>query len=119
MLLSDLHYPLDETLIAQQPIEPRDHARLLCYDRKHNTSKHKHFFDLPELLDPDTVIVLNETKVMRVRIAGKTTLSDGRTRTIELILLKQIDLNRWECAVFPGERLRPGRTLFFDQEGSE
>ena len=71
----DFFYDLPEALIAQTPIEPRDASRLLVYDRKTDAVSHKHFYDLPELLRADDVLVINNTRVLPAMING---VKDGK-----------------------------------------
>ena len=65
------HYDLPEELIAQTPIEPRDHSRLLVYDRKIDKTTHKHFYDIVDILNENDFLVLNNTKVIPARIFAK------------------------------------------------
>ena len=64
----DFYYYLPEELIAQTPVYPRDSSRLLVYDRKDGSIKHRHFYDLPEFLVKGDVLVINNTKVLPARI---------------------------------------------------
>ena len=64
MKTSDFDYDLPEELIAQTPIEPRDHSRLLVYDRSSKEVEHKHFYDVADYLKAGDVLVVNETKVI-------------------------------------------------------
>ena len=66
--LSDYDYSLPDSLIAQHPIMPAENARLLVFDRETNTILDKHFYDLPELLKPGTLIVFNDSKVVKARV---------------------------------------------------
>ena len=68
MKKSDFFYDLPEELIAQYPVEPRDSSRLLVYDRKTNKMEHKHFFDIENFLQKGDDLVINNTKVLTVRI---------------------------------------------------
>jgi S-adenosylmethionine:tRNA ribosyltransferase-isomerase len=91
MKLSDLQFNLPEGLIANTPTEPRDHARLLLLNRNTKEITHKHFFDLLDLLTPNDVLVLNNTKVFPARLLGKKETGGA----IELLLLEQKDTNTW------------------------
>ena len=71
MKTSDFDYNLPEELIAQTPIEPRDHSRLLVYDRETQEVSHRHFYDVTDYLKQGDVLVLNETKVLPARLYGK------------------------------------------------
>ena len=110
MKTSDFHYHLPETLIAQTPIEPRDHSRMLVYDRATQSIAHKHFYDLPQYLRAGDVLVLNETKVIPARLLGE------KERTgvpVEVLLLKRESADVWEALVRPGRRLLPGTFCSF------
>ena len=71
MKLSDFDYHLPKEFIAQRPLEERDQSRLMVLDREKQTIEHHQFFELPELLDPDSVFVLNESKVIPARLKFK------------------------------------------------
>ncbi len=66
--LSDYNYTLPECLIAQHPLLPPESARLLVFDRETNKIRDKYFYDLPELLEPGTLIVFNDSKVVKARL---------------------------------------------------
>ena len=85
MRLDDFDYPLDESLIAQQPIEPRDHARLLVVDRKTGAPAHHRFDALPDLLRPNDLLVLNNTQVLHARLHGRKRPSGGK---VEVLLVR-------------------------------
>jgi len=107
---SDFHYDLPEALIAQTPIEPRDHSRMLVYNRADHSVQHLHFYDLPRFLIPGDALVLNETKVIPARLLGE------KERTgvpVEILLLKRISADVWETLVRPGRRLLPGTFCTF------
>ena len=110
MLTKDFDYELPERLIAQTPIEPRDHSRLLVYNRADRSISHRHFYDLPEYLRPGDALVLNETRVIPARLLGEK--ADTHV-PVELLLLKRLSLNEWETLVRPGRRLQPGATCTF------
>lgn len=103
LLLSDLDYHLPPDLIAQQPIEPRDHCRLLAADRSTSTIAHKRFYDCVEYFQAGDVLVVNNSKVIPARLFG-TKPTGGKT---EIFLLRQIDKLNWECLV-SGKRLPEG-----------
>lgn len=109
MKLSDFVYDLPEERIAQTPIEPRDHSRLMVLDRASNTIEHKHFYDVIDYLNPGDVLVINETRVIPARLLG-TRPSGG---ACEILLLKQLAPKRWETLVRPGKKLRPGAEVIF------
>ncbi len=115
MKLSDLDYPLPKDKIALFPPADRPSAKLLCVDRETGICAHKIFSDLPELLRPDDLLVLNNTKVMPARIFGRRT-TGGK---VEALLLKEVDHNVWEALLKPGGRIKEGQTLDFSAEGIE
>ena len=110
MKLSDFDYHLPEELIAQRPVEPRDSSRLLVVNRDSGALAHRYFRDLPEYLRPGDALVLNETRVMPARLLGQREETGG---SVEVLLLKRIDRDRWETLVKPGKKARPGQRLRF------
>ena len=84
----DFYYDLPEELIAQTPIDPRDHSRLLVYDRTTDTVQHKHFYDLPSFLKKGDLLVVNNTRVIPARIFGHI---ENHESVLEVLLLKRID----------------------------
>ncbi len=110
MKTSDFHYDLPPELIAQTPVNPRDHSRLLVYDRKDKSIRHKHFYDLPDLLTPGDALVLNETRVLPARLLGE---KEDTGVPVEILLLKRHSQTDWEALVRPGRRLLPGTFCSF------
>ena len=110
---SDFYYDLPEELIAQHPCAVRDSSRLMVLDREKGTVTHKHFFDIIDYLEPDDVLVINDSKVIPARLYGH---AEGRPEALlELLLLRQRELDTWECLVKPGKRARIGsRSVFGD-----
>ena len=113
MKTSDFFYNLPEELIAQTPIEPRDHSRLLVYDRKEDKIEHQHFYDLPSFLQKGDVLVINNTRVIPARIYGKI---EGREATFEILLLKRRDYTTWECIMKPARKARLGSIVKISDE---
>jgi len=108
---SDFFYDLPEELIAQHPMEMRDHSRLMVLDRASGRIEHKHFFDIIDYLEPNDVLVINDSKVIPARLYGHV---EGREEAlIELLLLRQHELDTWETLVKPGKRARLGMKLVF------
>ncbi len=108
---SDFDYNLPEELIAQHPTEKRDESRLMVLNRQANTLEHKHFYDIIDYLNPEDVLVINDSKVIPARLYG---FVEGRPEaTIELLLLRQRELDLWEVLVKPGKRARIGMRLVF------
>ncbi len=104
---SDFNYELPERLIAQTPVNPRDHSRLLVYDRKQDKIEHKHFYDILDYIRAGDVLVINDTKVYPARIYARTE-NGGK---VELLLLKRLNLTDWEILVKPGKKAREGVKL--------
>lgn len=100
---SAFSYELPPEAIAQEAIEPRDAARLLVA----RTLEDRAFADLPGLLDPGDLVVVNNTRVRPARVRA-TKPTGGR---VELLLTKQIDATTWEALVRPARRIRPGSRL--------
>jgi S-adenosylmethionine:tRNA ribosyltransferase-isomerase len=94
MRLKDFDYYLPKNLIAQKPISPRDHSRLLLLDRKTGKIQHKHFYNIVDYLNKGDVLVVNNTKVMAARLIGKRAGTGGK---VEVFLLKKIKVNIWQC----------------------
>ncbi|MEG0269794.1 MAG: tRNA preQ1(34) S-adenosylmethionine ribosyltransferase-isomerase QueA [Clostridia bacterium] len=110
MKTSDFDYELPQELIAQTPIEPRDHSRMLVYNRADRSVEHLHFYDLPQFLRKGDVLVLNETKVIPARLLGE---KEGTGVPVEILLLKRIEKDIWEGLVRPGRRLHTGAFCSF------
>lgn len=106
-LPSDFNYILPKELIAQEPVEPRDHSRLLVIDKQSGRLTDAHFFDLPDYLTDNDVLVLNETKVFPARVFGKK-ITGGK---VELLLLEQLNAQIWRALSKPGLRL--GQSVLF------
>jgi len=113
MLLSDFDFPFDPTLIAERPVEPRDGARLLMFDRTAGVVAHRHVADLAGLLSPGDLVVVNDTKVMPVRMVGRKRPGGGR---IDVVLLREIAEGTWEALLKGGGRI--GQVIDFDGESS-
>lgn len=110
MKTSDFDYFLPEELIAQTPIEPRDHSRLLVYNRADHSVQHLHFYDLPRFLIPGDVMVVNDTRVIPARLLGE---KEETHVPVEILLLKRLEKDLWEALVRPGRRLAPGTWCSF------
>ena len=109
MKTSDFLYDLPEELIAQTPIEPRDHSRLLVVDRADGAIEHRHFYDLPGYLKKGDLLVVNDTRVMPARLIGERAGGGA----CEVLLLRQISPVSWETLVNPGKKLRSGAKVSF------
>jgi len=112
MLVTDFDYELPQELIAQHPMEPRDHSRLLVVDKKTGEIEHKHFYDLVDYLKPGDVLVFNDTRVIPARLHG--TKDTGAH--VEVFLLTRRDATDWEVLVRPGKKLQVGAKINFSDE---
>ncbi|MCL2565041.1 MAG: tRNA preQ1(34) S-adenosylmethionine ribosyltransferase-isomerase QueA [Defluviitaleaceae bacterium] len=104
------NYELPEELIAQTPLRDRSSSRLMVLDRKKNKISHSIFSDIGTFLNKGDCLVINNTKVIPARLIGIKEDSDSR---VELLLLKQLDQNRWDCIVHPGKKLKAGVMVSF------
>ena len=115
--LSDYDYELPDERIAQEPIHPRDASRLLVVPRNGDPITHRIFRELPELLRPDDLLVINETRVSAVRLFG---VRDGHTGEVEALLLRpalEAGQDCYEALVRPGKKIRDGERLIFEEAG--
>ena len=110
MKTSDFYYELPEELIAHTPLEHRDHSRLLTLNRETGKTGHHHFYELPEFLKPGDCLVLNNSRVIPARLLGHREPTGG---AVELLLLKDLGNNTWECLAKPGRKCRIGTELSF------
>ena len=110
MKTSDFDYVLPEELIAQTPIEPRDHSRLMVVHRATGELEHKHFYDIVDYLRPGDALVINETKVIPARLLG---VKEETGVPVEVLLLRRQSATDWEALVRPGRRLKPGTFCSF------
>ena len=113
MKTHDFYYDLPEELIAQEPIADRSSSRLMCLDKATGKTEDRHFYDIVDLLRPDDLLVLNDTKVIPARLFGKKTDTGG---AIEFLLLRRITADEWEVILKPGRRAKPGAKFVFGDE---
>ncbi len=113
MRTAEFDYLLPPERIAQKPVSPRDHARLLVVDRSSGHLAHLHFYDLTHLLRPGDVLVVNDSRVIPARLHAHKP-SGGR---VEILLLKPVAPQVWDCLV-GGKRIRPGLHLTLEQAGN-
>lgn len=106
--LFDFHLP--EELIAQTPLPDRAASRLMVLDKRTGAIRHETFRNIISYLNPGDCLVLNDTRVMPARLYGEKAETGG---TVEVLLLKQLDGDRWETLVKPGKRVKPGAKLTF------
>ena len=108
MRIDDFDYELPEELIAQVPLQERDSCRLMVLDRSKKTVEHRHFYDILDYVNPGDCLVLNDSRVIPARMYG---IKEGTGAHIELLLIKRIEGDNWECMVRPGKRLHEGDTV--------
>mgnify|MGYP002628093874 CR=1 FL=1 len=104
MRTTDFHYDLPPELIASRPLENRAASRMMLIDRASGEISHHHFADFADLLPPDHLLVLNDTKVIPARLFS----NDGK---IELVRTNAPDPDHWWCLVRPGKKMKDGRTV--------
>ena len=114
MKTSDFMYDLPDELIAQHPLDRRDSSRMMCIDRDTGEIDHRHFFELPKLLNSGDCLILNDTRVLPARLYGVKRETGAH---VEFLLLKQIETDLWEAAAGPGKRAGAG-TCFDFGDGS-
>ena len=105
MKTSDFDYSLPPELIAQSPVEPRDHSRLMVLNRGDGGAEHRRFFEIVDYLRDGDVLVFNDSRVIPARLSGRKAGSGGR---VEILLLRRLDAGLWEALVKPGKRLPVG-----------
>ena len=109
---SDFYYDLPQELIAQSPVEPRDSAKLLVYDRHNKGIDDKIFKNLPQFLQKGDVLVINNTKVLPARIYGKKPTGAN----VEFLLHKRLNLTDWEVLVRPARKAMIGDKIIFSDK---
>ena len=129
MLLSEYDYNLPEELIAQLPADKRDNSRMMVLNRKDRTISHKHFYDIVDLIDKNTLLVMNNTKVLPARLIGyKDTgakievflLKQAETQSLEenmqnpMCRVKQLCL--WDVLIKPSKRVKPDTIIKISEE---
>ena len=110
MNTSDFWYDLPEELIAQTPLKQRDASRMLHLDKETGAIEHRHFTDILDYLRPGDCLILNDTRVLPARIYG---VKEETGAVVEFLLLKQRELDLWECLCKPGKRAKPGTVFSF------
>ena len=110
MKTEDFDFNLPSKLIAQRPLERRDASRLLVLDKETGEVNHKNFTDIIDYLDSGDTLVLNDTKVIPARLIGS---KEKTGAVIEVLMLKEIKPNIWECLVRPAKRIKEGTIVNF------
>lgn len=110
MKKSDFYYNLPESYIAQTPVEPRDHSRLMQIDRADGNISHRHFYNLCDILKKGDLLVVNDSRVLPARLYGE---KEGTGSFIEFLLLEQKGDKLWEIICRPGKKAKPGARFSF------
>ena len=110
MTTKDFYYDLPQELIAQTPLSDRTASRLLVMGRQSGEIEHKHFYDIIDYLQAGDCLVMNNTRVIPARVYGAKEGSGGK---IEFLLLKRLELDKWEVILRPGKKARPGSRFEF------
>lgn len=113
MNLEDFNYELPKDRIAQTPIKERDNSKLLILDKKTGDINHAHFNEIINELNKGDVLVLNNTKVIPARLIGT---KEETNAVIELLLLKDLGNDEWECLSRPAKRLKIGTVIKFSDK---
>ena len=109
MKTHDFWYDLPEELIAQTPLEKRDHSRLLVLDKATGDVSHRYFYDIVSYLRPGDCLVMNDSRVLPARLLGHRPTGGA----VELLLLRDLGEKRWECLARPGRKLLEGQDIEF------
>jgi S-adenosylmethionine:tRNA ribosyltransferase-isomerase len=112
VLISDFDFDLPPELIAQEPLAERDASRLLVLDRSSGAVQHRLFRDLPDLLNPGDLVVMNRSRVIPARLLGHR----SKGGEAEILLVRDRGDGRWEAMVRPGRHLRPGQRVAIDDD---
>lgn len=110
MKKSDFWFDLPPEQIAQIPMEPRDHSRLLVMDRESGVCEHRHFYDILDMLEDGDLLVVNDSRVIPARLYGN---KEDTGAKVELLLLEQKGKDSWETLVKPGKKIKVGTKLTF------
>jgi len=113
MKTSDFYYDLPEQLIAQTPLENRANSRLLVLNKESGEISHTKFFELKKYLKSGDCLVLNNTRVLPARIYG---IREDTGAVVEFVLLKQKEINVWECLAGPGKKAKTGHNFKFSDK---
>lgn len=109
MKTHDFYYDLPEDLIAQTPLEKRDHSRLMVLDRKTGEVSHRQFFNVLDYLQPGDCLVMNDSRVLPARLLGHRPTGGA----VEVLLLRDLGNKRWECLCKPGRKMQVGNEVVF------
>jgi S-adenosylmethionine:tRNA ribosyltransferase-isomerase len=106
----DYDFTLPEELIAQTPLKDRDSSRLLVLDRENKSITDKHFYDIIDYLEKDDLLIMNNSRVIPARLFG---VKDETKATVEVLLLKEVEVDCWETLVKPDKRIKEGTIISF------
>ena len=109
---SDFYFDLPQEQIAQAPIEPRDHSRMLVLNRRTGALEHRHFYDLPDYLEAGDTLVINTSRVIPARLYGAKEETGGQ---MQFLLLEQKEKDIWEVLVKPGKKAKTGSRFVFGE----
>lgn len=109
MKTHDFWYDLPEELIAQTPLQKRDASRLLVIDRDTGDLQHRHFYDILDYLNPGDCLVMNDSRVLPARLLGNRPTGGA----VEVLLLRDLGDNKWECLAKPGRKMQVGQQVMF------
>lgn len=112
MKTDDFDYYLPKELIAQSPLEKRDASKMMVLDKVTGSFEHKMFHDLIDYLNPGDTIVLNNTKVLPARLIGN---KPDTGAVVELLMLRQMEYDCWECLSRPAKRVKKGTIVNFSE----
>jgi len=115
MKTSEFDYSLPAGLIAQTPMEPRDHSRLMVLHRGRGSIEHRRFFEIVDFLQPGDVLVLNDSRVIPARLRGQR---EGGGKA-EILLLRRLDPSIWEALVKPARKVKAGERIRVTGEEQE
>lgn len=110
MKKEDFYYDLPKEYIAQTPIEPRDHSRMLVVHRSQDRIEHRHFYDILDYLTDKDCLILNDTRVLPARLYD---IKEGSGARVEFLLLNQKEKDVWEVITGPGKRAKEGTKFTF------
>lgn len=110
MTTKDFYYDLPQELIAQTPLDDRTASKMMVLDRENGEISHKHFYDVLQYLKKGDCLVMNNTRVIPARLYGAKEGSGGK---IEFLLLKRLELDKWEVILKPGKKARVGSRFEF------
>ena len=109
MKTHDFYYDLPEELIAQTPLEKRDHSRLMVLDRETGKVSHRQFFNVLDYLRSGDCLVMNDSRVLPARLLGHRPTGGA----VEVLLLRDLGNKRWECLCKPGRKMQVGNQVVF------